>query len=199
MKLETIVLGVNQTNCYLLWNGNHVLIIDPAARAERIREHLASDSIVDAILLTHGHFDHIGAVDELAHEYSCPVYIHEKDVHFLKDSNRNYSFSKNIVVHTPTKNLTEGKHQIGSFVMEVFETPGHSDGSVVIQIENYLFTGDTLFKSDVGRTDLYSGSDSKLEHSLQFLKQLDSQLLVLPGHGPSSTIEEEINTNPYLK
>lgn len=200
MQVETIITGAFETNTYILTIDDEHLIIDPSGKKERIITHI--DGQVDAILLTHGHFDHIKAVDDLYEYYGCPIYMNASDADLVdpllsKTTNTMGPFSASI--SSKIDFIKEGKMKIGPFSFEVVFTPGHTKGSVIYIFDDMVFTGDTLFKESVGRTDLYGGSDRELKMSLRILKELDADYLIYPGHGPSSKVEHELSYNPFLK
>ena len=200
-KYETLVLGPIQANCYLLWEDQHVIIVDPGSKSPRVRERIeAGKGIVDAIVLTHGHIDHIQGADVWAKEYNCPIYISELDEPLLYDASLNCSamFGEAFTLKSKVKNLMPGIQKIGAFRFRVYDAPGHSEGSVVLEWEPYLICGDVLFQMGIGRTDLPGGSHSKMMHTLQFIKTLSPDRIVLPGHGPTTTIQDELLHNPYL-
>lgn len=196
-KVFRLVLSMMQTNCYLLKEDGHVLIIDPASSTNRIMSFLEENEEVDGILLTHGHFDHIGAADMLRKKLHCPIYIHSFDKRLATDVSID-RFGTDIVVKSPLTEYQCGKMKIGSFELEILHTPGHTDGSVCIGYKNHLFTGDTLFQCSVGRCDLYSGSDSKLKQSLRLLAQKHPDTLIYPGHGETTILHDELLMNPYF-
>ena len=198
MNVDYVVVGIYQENCYIVEKEGHYLVIDPGSRYDKILAKLPEGVKADAILLTHGHVDHIGAVDKLVKLWHCPVYVSKEDSFMVRDPYLNISNAMNIVVRSPLTILDEGELVIGPFTIQVLRTPGHTSGSVVFQIENALFTGDTLFHLSVGRTDLPSGNSSELKNSLAYLKTLDPSFLIYPGHDEFSTLEEEIFHNPYL-
>ena len=193
-----LTLGPLESNCYLIFNRNSCLIIDPGSESNKILEALGDYDLV-AIVLTHGHFDHIGAVKDLVKKYHCPIYISPKDEILLHNPQYNYSYPNSITINHPVKLITEKILVIGDYSFQIFPTPGHTAGSITLRYHDYLFTGDTLFQNDVGRTDLYSGSEIELSRSLKLLKKLPKKLEVLPGHGPNSTIKAELLSNPYLR
>jgi len=199
MEILKIPLGLYQANCYLVKEGKDVLVIDPGARPERIQTFLGEDEKVIGILLTHGHFDHIGAVDALVNRYGCKVFIDEEDKMFLNDEKLNYSEKRNVKVFSPCISFKYGINKLGRFTFTVHSAPGHSKGSVLIEINNFLFTGDVLFKQSIGRTDLAGGSDSEMKQTLRWIKTLDPSFIVYPGHGDITTLAEELKTNIYLK
>jgi hydroxyacylglutathione hydrolase len=197
MEIVRIALGMHQANCYILKNKEDLLILDPGARPERIKTYLGDNAKVTAILLTHGHFDHFGAVDELVKTYVCPVFLSEADEELLEDS-MNAMSGKMITVKSPLTYLHEGILKLGATTLHIWEAPGHTKGSVLIEIEGHLFSGDVLFQGSVGRTDLNGGSEREMKRSLARIKTMDRTLIVHPGHGDETTIELELKTNPFL-
>lgn len=199
-RVERLVLGMIGTNCYLLWENQHVLIIDPASKSNRIKESIDEhQGIVDGIVLTHGHFDHIAGADAIAKQFQCPIYVNELDVPLLRDPHLNLSESQNIIVQTPTQSLGPGKQKIGSFEFEFMDAPGHSEGSSMLLWHDNLICGDVLFQGSIGRTDFYTSSNTKMMQTLAVVKTLDPDLNVYPGHGEPTTIHQELLTNPYLQ
>ena len=198
MKLETLPIGQYQENIYILHEDGHVLIIDPGRFPAEIRRHIGPQETVDGIILTHGHSDHTGAVDDLAEALDCPVYMHHRDQPLTDPSFRRTAGAE-APVYTALQDLPEGELQVGTFALQIYHTPGHSAGSVLVRYKNHLFTGDTLFAGSVGRTDLYGGDEDELIASLRFIKTLPHDLAVYPGHGPASTIARELKWNPYLQ
>lgn len=197
MEVRTLVLGLFQTNTYLLVEAGEVVIIDPVSKPDRIQAKIMADEKVVGILLTHGHFDHIGAVDELADLYQCPVYLHYEDYELTQDPQKNFSQTKKIKLKAKLS-FYEDQIQLGHFIFIIHHTPGHTPGSVCIEYKDALFTGDTLFKESVGRTDLYRGSPQELKQSLRQIAKMDPLLIVYPGHEEQSTIAHELKHNPYL-
>lgn len=200
-KIETLVLGMYAANCYLLWEDDHVLIVDPGSKNTKIRETIDSQGgKVDGIYLTHGHFDHIAGVDALTAYYHCPVYINELDLPLLQDPRKNVSYGANeVIVRTSAIGLLPGHHQIGAFSFELLDAPGHSEGSSLMIWQQYLICGDVLFQGSIGRTDLPGGSNTKMFQTLQMVKTLDPSLIVYPGHGDRTTLQEELLYNPFLQ
>ena len=199
MEVNRFVLGSFATNTYLLINNDECLLIDPASKADKLFP-LLEDKKLLAVLLTHGHFDHIKACDGLYEKYKMPIYLNKKDLELTKDNSQGRVFGLLNVptIKSPIFDLKEGKMEIGSFKFEVIFTPGHTKGSVCFLFDDFIFTGDTLFKMSAGRTDLKGGDSSELKASLRILKDLDYNLVVYPGHDETSTMLEEINNNPYL-
>lgn len=193
MQMESMELGLYRTNCYLLWETDQAVVIDPGYSAERIIDRISELKLtVCAIVLTHGHFDHVGAVAELKEKYGCPVYLSEQDSLLPKE-------------------ITNGPIPYTNFVRDgdilrfhdvsfsVILTPGHTPGSVCLRTGNCLFTGDTLFRNSCGRTDLPGGSWKEMKDSLKRLGAIQDNLFVYPGHGDATTLNRERNQNPYLR
>jgi len=197
MDIKTVKVGILQTNCYILIKNKKAVIIDPGAKAERILQALGDAEVV-AILLTHAHFDHIGAINDLLTVKPCPIYLSEDDEALMHDPQLNYSFPKRFTVEKETLPYPSTL-KLGEFSFEIMDTPGHTDGSVCLLIEDNLFTGDTLFMQSVGRTDLRTGNPTKMKQSLRKLKALDHDYRVYPGHDDSTTLNEEKAHNIYLK
>lgn len=200
-KIDVFVLGMVQVNTYVLWNDNHVLIVDPGtANAQLMQKIEEAGAIVDGIVLTHGHFDHIGGVDKLVERYHCSLYINANDQAMLNDPVLNFSYGEPVIVQTKPLDLLPVKQTIGAFDLFVIDAPGHSEGSSMIQWDDCLFCGDVVFQGSIGRTDLATGSNSKMIQSLKMMKEtLDGDLKLYPGHGPTTTWKQELLTNPFLQ
>lgn len=207
MEVKRLVIGLVRTNCYIAYTEDtqKAVIIDPAADSARITEEINQLGVTpEAILLTHGHFDHMLAADSLRNGYRIPVCIHEADKELIKQPELNCSEQ---FLHLPygtsaDEFLTDGQtlpYLDGSF--RVIATPGHTEGSCCYyaEAEHILFSGDTLFQGSVGRTDLPSGRASAISASIrEKLFVLPDKTLVLSGHGMETTIEEEKQNNPYV-
>ena len=192
MKISTLVLGDYQVNCYLVSDDKgKAVVIDPGYEAERILRTVKEKELdVQCIFLTHGHFDHIGAVKTLAQTLSCPVYLNPKEVTLPPYLTRG-------LLHY-TDEYGQGEEiSVGDLTFRVLETPGHTNGSVCLLCESCLFTGDTLFAGSCGRTDL-GGSMLDMLASLKTLAALEGNLRVYPGHGPETDLDYERKTNPYI-
>lgn len=208
MNVKTLTLGLLDTNCYLISNGEEVLIVDPAAEARVIIR--AVDEInlpVAGILLTHAHYDHIGALDEVQKKYDTQVYMASEEKEWIADPNLNMSVKRVSMGIKPIESdiepviLQEGDYSVNSFNFEIFHTPGHSPGSLSFYFkeEQKIFSGDVLFNGGVGRTDLLEGSFDELMNSIRNkLFKLDDGTTVYPGHGNETSIEKEKQTNPYI-
>lgn len=195
MEIIKVPVGMYQANCYIVRQHHDVVVIDPGAKAERINAYLKETDHVLAVLLTHGHFDHIGAVTEMVSLHSCPLYVHPDELDILSDPEKNYSLTKKIKLSIPTLSIMELK-ELGSFKFIIHETPGHTHGSVLIQIKDHLFTGDTLFRLGEGRTDLYSGNSQQMKRSLAYIRTLDEHLVVHPGHEEDTQLGIEFKESP---
>ena len=202
VKVETFELGLLiQANCYVVSNNGHALIIDPGSKGRSVQKYVEEEQLkIDAIILTHGHFDHCAGADYFVKLYQCPLYIHPDDARMLQDPDLNFSadFAPLIVAAKPQL-LKRGKQMIGDFSVEVIDAPGHSEGSCLILIEDCMFCGDVLFQGSIGRTDLMGGSNTKMVQTLRMLKQMETDYKVYPGHGPATTLDEEIQYNYYLQ
>ena len=201
MKTTILPLGMLQTNCYIVEdNQKHAIIIDPGTRAEKIITYLTNEGIKPvAIFLTHGHWDHVGAVDDLHQHYKIPVFMHEGDYELINNPKSNVRFNHQIFVSSPIQFVEEGPYNMEGFSVELIHAPGHSEGSMMLIYENQLFSGDVLFREDIGRTDLYNSNPSKMRNSLRVIKTLDPNLIVYPGHEESSSIAHELMYNPHLQ
>lgn len=197
MEIKTFVLGPLQTNTYLLSIGDKAILIDPASKPEKCVELLGDKKLI-AILLTHGHFDHIKAVDGLYKQYKCPVYLHKDDEYLARDKKSGEEFGLVSYISCPTIHINEGSNKIGPFEFDTIYTPGHTKGSVLYMFDDSIFTGDTLFKGSVGRTDLDGGNQSELIRSLRFFNSLNKDYYIYPGHDQPTTLSNELRYNPYL-
>lgn len=200
MEVQRFILGLFQTNTYLLINGDECLLIDPASKAEKLIDLIGNRKLV-GVLLTHGHLDHIKAVDGLYEKFNIPVYINKDDESLARDKNQGKKFGINnsAYITAPLIHIKEGLTTVGSFTFNTIFTPGHTKGSVCYQFDNNLFTGDTLFHLSAGRTDLDSGKDDDLKSSLRLIREIKENLYVYPGHEDITTLDIEKENNPYLK
>ena len=194
MKIRKIPVGMLQENCYFVSDENgETAVIDPGDEADRLLGLLQSGGLTPrCILLTHGHFDHVGAAAALAERYHCPVYLHEAD--------RALPARLTGGPLPQTRALHEGDElAVGALRVRVLETPGHSAGSVSLLCCDALFSGDTIFAGGSwGRTDFPGGSEPALRASLRRLAALPPQTRVFPGHGPETTIAAERACDPFM-
>ncbi|MBS4217156.1 MBL fold metallo-hydrolase [Bacillus sp. FJAT-49711] len=206
MNWLQIPLGQMQTNCYVLYNHEKKCIIfDPGDQGVSLNKYLKDEGFNPiAIIMTHAHFDHIGAIDEVRDEWSIPVYIHTLESEWLTNPSLNGSarYGVNITARKADHLLDlEEPLKIGPFILQVFHTPGHSPGSLSYYSKeaNALFAGDTLFDGSIGRTDLPGGNHEQLLSSIKTkLFTLVETTEVLSGHGPATTIKKEKESNPFL-
>lgn len=203
MKIKTFVLGVMQTNCYIVSNDeNHCMIIDPGAQGKKVAKYLEENELVlDAILLTHGHFDHIGAVDYLYDKYHCPIYIHHEDIEMLTNPRLNLSYLEKPISLSAPVTLASEHMEISGFKICWFHLPGHCPGASMIYLEdeNVIFSGDVLFNGSIGRFDFPNSSKYDTLTSIEKIKTFNFDATLYPGHGPSSTLRSELLSNPYLQ
>ncbi len=226
MKVSKLILGFFNVNCYIVEINSSCFIIDPGADFIAIERFITKEKLKpEFILNTHGHYDHIGAVPELLYKYKIPFIIHKADEFIITDPNKNLStiFGNNSLalrdyklIGNVNKSVNKNNFKniglnekiikdINSLIskdisknLEIFNMPGHTPGSIVIKLNNFLFTGDLLFKDGVGRTDLPGGNSSELIESLRLIKQFDPEMIVYPGHGATTKLKFEIENNYYL-
>ena len=200
--IKMITGGMCETNSYIISDENGVcVIVDPEGRADVYTRYIESNALKpEAILLTHAHFDHIGAMEPLRKEYSVKVYAGEREKAVLNDPRINLtsmigqgrSFEADVY-------LSDGEEfTIGSMTFKTVYTPGHTCGSVVYLIDGVMIAGDTLFMGSCGRTDFPTGDWGKMNESLQMLKNLKGDYRVLSGHGPETTLERERRPNMFM-
>lgn len=196
MEILTITGGSFRTNCYMVWqeDRNDCILIDPGFEADQILEQVrARGKTVAAVLITHGHFDHVGGVKEVAAETGCKVYIHPADQELPS------RLTLGSVVPC-THHYGEGDTlNLAGLTLQVFHTPGHTPGGVCLLCDDVMFSGDTLFAGTCGRTDLPGSDHHQMWNSLARLAALEKDYQVLPGHGHRSTLFVEKQTNPYLQ
>ena len=182
-----------EANSYLVVNGTHAALIDAGVSTDVVKEALSRlGATLDAVLLTHGHFDHTISADKLRESFSVPVMIHEADAEMLTDAEKSalYYFFGTRSAHLPAdRALKDGDViPLGDAVITVHHTPGHSLGSVCYRVGDALFTGDTIFSAGYGRCDLYGGDMHALASSLASLRKLEQNLTIYPGHGGTATL-----------
>lgn len=204
IRVETLYLGLLEACCYLVYDEeNNAAVLDPGDQPERVAGRLEELGLtLRGILLTHGHFDHVGGVNRLRKRFAVPVYAGAGEETLLTAP---FSLFPGLPAADERpisweKLLREGDRvSLGEMEFEVIATPGHTPGGLCYRCGNLLFTGDTLFASGVGRTDLPGGDGAVLCRSLEKLAGLEGDFTVYPGHGPATTLERERRNNPYLR
>ena len=196
MNIQEIIVGDLETNCYILWDmaRSHVLVVDPGAQPEKIIETLDKLGLSPTeIVLTHSHYDHIGAIPALKERYKAPVAIHKSDASNLENPKANFSalYMDSIAIKADRMLVEGDKWQFDKSELSVLYTPGHSAGSISLATTGFVLTGDTIFKSGIGRTDLPGGNYDQIVKSVKRLLGFRDQTKVYPGHGPRTTIGEE--------
>jgi len=207
MEIKCLILGLVRTNCFIVYTEDtkKAVIIDPAADSRRIIEELEELRVTpEAILLTHGHFDHMLAADSLRNRYQIPICILEEEAGLLEQPGLNCSehFLRMSYGTSADELLADGQQlPYLDGKLKVIATPGHTAGSCCYyaEEEHILFSGDTLFQGSIGRTDLPTAKASMISVSIrEKLFVLPGETLVLSGHGEDTTIEEEMQHNPYV-
>ena len=204
MKVIQMELGNFATNTYIVYDEDlNAVIIDPAAEAKKIISTMEKNNLKPKfVILTHGHPDHVGALYELKEKYNLKVYINEKDQEMLQTNSTYFGPMLGLDIRDVKGDfyLKDGQElSLGDLKFKIIETPGHTKGGVCILIENILFSGDTLFLGSMGRTDFPGGDEKEIFSSLKKLMQLPDETIVLPGHGPKTTIGYERKYNPYVR
>ena len=173
MEIKKIVVGSLEENCYVISIDNECLVIDPGSEFDKIKEAIGNKKVL-GILITHEHFDHIGALKDVLDEYDVKVYKFD--------------------------NLEEKEYNIGPFKFEVIFNPGHTIDSVsyYFKDERKMFTGDFIFLENIGRCDLEGGDFSKMKESIEKLKEIEDDITIYPGHGLKTTLEYEKRFNSYF-
>lgn len=208
MEIKLLVLPPLGTNCYLVKTGeNSGVVIDPADKGKDVVAAAKEFGMkIEKILLTHGHFDHTGGVNDIKKLTDAPVFIHKDDECMLSDGNKALAYfcpTKKFVEKEADFKFSDGDEIVqDGVVFKVMHTPGHSAGSscflVETEEENYMFAGDTIFKDSIGRSDGYSGDYIVQKATLEKLKALPKDYIILSGHGEATTLEEEKRYNPFL-
>ena len=195
IKIYCMPLGAYQTNCYIVHrlDSKKCIVIDPGYEAHTISDKLEDLGLeLDAILLTHGHFDHVGAVRDLAATTGCHVYIRPEEPTMPPQMTAG-------PLYYTHEYPAHGQLAVAGMDFTVVPTPGHTPGSVCLLVEDAMFSGDTLFAGSMGRCDFPGSSIFEMRKSLRRLCALTRDYKVFPGHGEASTLEHEKKTNPYLR
>ncbi len=206
VEIHTLAVGPLQANCHILVcnASREAIIIDPGDEGERIVDFIHSHHLKPIMILnTHGHGDHIGANGYLKSIYNIPISIHAKETQMLIDAEANLSGLWGLEIISPS---ADNMFQEGDCIefcrqeIKILETSGHSPGGSSFLIGNHVITGDALFKRSIGRTDLEGCSHEQLIKNIrEKLLVLDDNIIVYPGHGPTTTIGEERRNNPFLQ
>ena len=205
MKILTYRLGIAHTNCYLIYDekSNKACLIDPAEYYDRILDVIESKGLsLEYIILTHGHFDHIFGANTFRDKTGAKIAAHEVETEYLENSEKSLTSIQG--GETVFADILLKKNDIltfGDISLKVIHTPGHTKGSCcfICESEKVMFSGDTLFKNGIGRFDLYGGNYGILMESLRELKNIKENYKIYPGHGDSTTLDNEVAGNPYLR
>ena len=198
--MKIFSLGDYLVNCYLLFDQGtkEAIIIDAPSQVEEVLGFVGENSLkVSAVFLTHCHFDHFEGIGNI----DLPFYVHPDEEEFLKKPKLNLSYfvGKAVKIFVKPILLSEGKLKLGPFDFSVIHTPGHSPGSMSFKIKDWLFCGDTLFSNSIGRTDFaYASHDLLVDSIKNKIISLPDDMKVFPGHGASTTVRRERETNPFL-
>lgn len=204
MIIKKIVVGTLENNCYIIGDERtrEVFIVDPGDEPDRILDFVNEDNLeTKFIVCTHAHFDHVGAINEIKEITKAKIILHKDDLILYKNVEmQGLAWGFDIEPLTePDIIVSEGFNiEIGDLRFMVLHTPGHSPGSICLYGEGILITGDTIFAGSVGRTDLYGGDINQLKKSFKRLIELPDNTIILPGHGPESTIMKEKNDNFFM-
>ncbi|GCF95887.1 hypothetical protein NRIC_37780 [Enterococcus florum] len=206
IHIERLVTGPVQENCYLVYNEHSLLVIDPGAEGDRIIQEISRIGRKPiAVLLTHTHYDHIGAVEQIRNHYKVPLYVSPLEQEWLGDPILNLSGlgSHNdipdIILQPAEYEFELKDYDFDGMRFTVIPTPGHSIGSVSFLFDDFVIVGDALFRGSIGRTDLHTGDLQQLLYSIKaYLFTLPRELPAYPGHGDATTIGREIDTNPFF-
>ena len=206
MKVSVFPLGAFGTNCYIVSNEQtgRCIIIDPGDEADKVKKKIEERSLSpEAILLTHGHFDHIMAVESLREHYGVPLYMHKADIEMITDPAKSSMLTfggRDEPLRPPEKTVNDGDTlTVAGIEVRVLFTPGHTKGSVCYIAQGCVFCGDTVFRGSIGRYDLYGGDYDELMRSVEKIKALPDEYKLYPGHGASTTVEREKINNVYFQ
>ena len=186
MNVRKIVVGLYQENCYFLVKGNDLIIVDPGSEYTKLNNIIKNNNLnLKAILITHAHFDHIGALKDLIEDYNVPVYYNNVNDEITTDK---------------LINVQEKKYSIDNFNFEVIYTKGHRNDCVTYYFyeDNIMFTGDFLFKESVGRVDLEYADSKQMRESIEKIKKYDNNIIIYPGHGEETTLGYEKENNMFF-
>jgi len=193
-----------EANCYILYNPDkrEGLIIDPGAEGSHLIKFIKQEKIsINYIINTHGHPDHIGANRKIKEHTNAPILIHQYDAPMLAKSGSVLSLIFPVESSSPPADtfIKDGDLiECAGMKLKVLHTPGHTPGGISLLIDDSIFTGDTLFSGSIGRSDLPGGSPEVLLNSIKKILSLDENLIVYPGHGPATTVSQELHSNPFI-
>ena len=198
MEIMRFSLGNLRSNCYIVHENKKAFIVDPGYESDDVIKYIKKYHLeIEAIYLTHGHFDHVGGVKQLKELFGCRVYAPSKDKIWIGKSSYN-QFGYEIPVDIWVTDLD--KIELIGHTFTVYETPGHSEGSTVLHFESMLFSGDTLFFQSIGRTDIPLSDSMSIYQSVKRIYSLfDEDVVVYPGHGKATDIGHEKKFNPFVK
>jgi len=205
MIIKNIIVGPLETNTYIIGDDNTqvAMVIDPGDEPDRIMDEIEKLGLkVEKIVLTHAHFDHIGASGDIKTRTGAEILLHRDDLEtyrYAKDQAVMFGFDIDDLP-SPDRFLTEGDEiRVGRLIFKVLHTPGHSKGGICLYGEGILVSGDTIFQGSVGRTDFPGGSVQELASSFRRLLSLPEDTRILPGHGPETTVKIERETNYFVR
>jgi glyoxylase-like metal-dependent hydrolase (beta-lactamase superfamily II) len=205
MKISSLVVGPFQENTYLVEDRetNDAVLIDPGDEGDRIVEMVVrSGANLTAIWVTHGHLDHVGGIAAVKRRYDVPIYLHAADQMLYGEGAIRAAALYRVPFEPPppaTHTLAEGDTlRVGGMLFDVWHTPGHSPGHVILHGQGVMFGGDLIFAGSIGRTDLPLGDPGAMMHSLKRVARIPNDLTIHPGHGPSTTLDRERTSNPFL-
>ena len=203
--VETVITGPFQENSFIGWNSNsdEAFLVDPGDDPHLIVDVIESNGLVPkAIINTHAHLDHIGAIQPLKEKYNIPFYLHSNEAIILDTYEESCKLFGMIPNSKPKVDIwfdNECELNIDKFKFNTINTPGHTPGGTCLQVKNHIFVGDTIFRGSVGRTDLPGGNSDVLQTSLiHLIKSIDHNSILHSGHGPDTTLCQELNENPFL-
>lgn len=203
MLIKSIVVGPLEVNCFIVADegSKKAMVVDPGDEPDRIMDTIKNnDFVVEYIICTHGHFDHVGAVSDLKKETDAKVLIHNDELEIYdaaKDMAAFWGYDLDPLPDPDILVKEEESIKIGDLSFKVIHTPGHSPGGICLYGEGIVITGDTLFAGSVGRTDFHGGDMNRLKESFKRLMSLPENTRVLPGHGPETTIGREKRENMF--
>lgn len=201
MQIQKVIVSPFRTNCYFVYNKNYGVIIDPGGDCDLILKKIKELNFVNFLYIinTHGHSDHTFCDRLLKDTFNYKVLIHEKDSLFLSSNSINKLYEPNFKEVSPDILLKDNDIiDVNSFKLKVFHTEGHTPGSIMLISNNIIFSGDTLFKGSIGRTDFEYGNSEKMKESLiKILENLNGDYIIYPGHGEPTTLKEEIENIKY--